>query len=53
MDAQLKTDLKNSMYDGAFANAFAALTGGVFLTGFAIYLGMNEFWIGLLAAMPF
>jgi len=41
------------MYDGAFANAFATLTGGVFLTGFALYLGMNEFWIGLLAAMPF
>lgn len=32
---------------------FATLTGGVFLTGFALYLGMNEFLIGLLASMPF
>lgn len=46
-------DLRNSIYDGMFANAFATLTGGVFLTGFALHLGMNEFMIGLLAAMPF
>jgi MFS family permease len=36
-----------------FANTFAALTGGVFLTGFALQLGMSDFMIGLLAAMPF
>jgi len=46
-------DLKNSIYDGMFANTFATLTGGVFLTGFAIYLGMNVFMIGLVASMPF
>ena len=48
-----KPDLKNSIYDGIFAHMFATLTGGVFLTGFALYLGMNEFMIGLLGAMPF
>jgi MFS family permease len=53
MGFQLTDDLRNSIYDGMFANAFATLTGGVFLTGFALYLGMNEFLIGLVAAMPF
>ena len=45
--------LKNSSLDGIFANTFATLTGGVFLTGFALQLGMSDFMIGLLAAMPF
>jgi len=53
MEPRLTDDLKNSFYDGMFANAFATLTGGVFLTGFALYLGMNDFMIGLVAAMPF
>jgi MFS family permease len=53
MEANTKTDLRNSIYDGILANIFATLTGGVFLTGFALYLGMNEFMIGLLASMPF
>ena len=46
-------NFRNSFYDGAFAHMFATLTGGVFLTGFALYLGMNELMIGLLAAAPF
>ncbi len=53
MEQQLKSDLKNSIYEGMFANAFATLTGGVFLTGFALYLGMSDFMIGVMAAMPF
>jgi hypothetical protein len=48
-----KTDLRNSIYDVIFANMFAVLTGGVFLTGFALHFGMNELEIGLIAAMPF
>jgi MFS family permease len=48
-----KEDVKNSFYDGMFANMFTTLTGGMFLTGFAIYLGMNESLIGVVAAMPF
>jgi hypothetical protein len=46
-------DLTNAIYDGVFANMFATLTGGVFLTGFVLSLGMNELMIGLLAALPF
>ena len=53
MEPKVKTNLRNSIFDGMFANMFATLTGGVFLTGFALYLGMNEFMIGLLASMPF
>jgi len=53
MAPQTEHDLKNSIYDGMFTNMFATLTGGVFLTGFALYLGMNELMIGLLASMPF
>jgi len=53
MGLQLTDDLRNSIYDGMFANAFATLTGGVFITGFALYLGMNNFMIGVVASMPF
>jgi hypothetical protein len=53
MEEGIRTDLKNSIYDGVLANMFATLTGGVFLTGFAVYLGMDEVMIGLLGAMPF
>jgi hypothetical protein len=45
--------IKNSFGDGIFATVFATLTSGVFLTGFAIYLGMDEFSIGLMAAIPY
>lgn len=50
---QTKASLTRSIYDGVLASMFATLTGGVFLTGFAVYLGMNEFTIGILGAMPF
>jgi hypothetical protein len=53
MGLQLTDDLKNSIYDGMFANAFVTLTGEVFITGFALYLGMNDFMIGVVASMPF
>jgi MFS family permease len=46
-------DLKNSIYDGMCASVFATLTAGVFLTGFALHLGMDEFSIGILAAIPY
>lgn len=53
MPSSLSSDLKHSIIDGVFANAYATLTGGLFLTGFALYLGMNDFMIGLLSATPF
>lgn len=39
--------------EGALANVFTVLTGGAFLTGLALWLGANDFQIGLLAAIPF
>ena len=48
-----RTFIRNSFFDGIFATVFATLTSGVFLTGFAIYLGMSEVAIGLMAAMPY
>ncbi len=53
MEVDIGKDLRSSIYDGMFANMFATLTGGVFLTAFALYLGLDELMIGLLAAMPF
>ena len=53
MEFHSKNDLKNSIYDGLFANVFATLTGGVFLTGFALYLGMSDAMIGMLGSIPF
>ena len=53
MGLQLTDDLKNFIYDGMFANAFVTLTVGFFITGFALYLGMNNFMIGVVASMPF
>ena len=38
MEQQITQDIKNSNYDGMFAHMFATLTGGVFLTGFAIHI---------------
>jgi Na+/melibiose symporter-like transporter len=46
-------DAKNSFVDGILANMYAVLTGGAFLTGFGLFLGMNPFMIGLLGAIPF
>lgn len=44
--------LRLSTLDGALASVFGALTGGVFLTGFALRLGANDLLIGLLASLP-
>lgn len=43
IEPDLNQGMKNSYLDGMLANAFAVLTGGVFLTSFALHLGMNEF----------
>jgi len=49
----LRQGLRNSIYDGAFAQIMSVLTSGIFLTGFALLLGANELHIGILAAIPF
>jgi MFS family permease len=53
MQALTSDIVRNSFGDGIFATMFATLTSGVFLTGFALYLGMDVTAIGLLAAIPY
>jgi MFS family permease len=49
----IRQGLRNSVYDGAFAQIMSVLTSGIFLTGFALLLGANDLHIGILAAIPF
>jgi len=44
--------LKYSNWDAVYATAFAILTGGAFLTGFALYLKANDFWMGIIFSVP-
>jgi len=41
------------VWEGAHSNVFIVLTGGAFLTGIALLLGADDFYIGLLASAPF
>jgi MFS family permease len=50
--AEVSRGLRISVVEGAFATGHVALTGGMFLTGLALFLGANSFQIGLLAAIP-
>ena len=49
----LRKALKYVTLEGAFAAVHIMLTGGAFLTGFALLVGANDFEIGLLGAIPF
>ncbi len=53
MNLKANKALQNSIYDGIFANMFATLTGGMFLTGLALHLNMGDLIIGLLGSIPF
>jgi len=44
---------KYSIIEGSFALVFIALSTDVFLTGYALILGANEFVIGIIGAIPF
>lgn len=48
---QIKTGLRNIIADGIASQAMGILTGGAFLTAFAIKLGASNMVIGLLAAI--
>ena len=50
---QVRKGLNISIWEGAFATAHLTLTSGVFLVGYALMLGVNDFQLGLLAALPF
>jgi len=41
-----------SIWEGAFATIHMTVTTGVFLTGFVLSLGANDFEIGLITAIP-
>lgn len=49
---KIKYGLRISTTEGIFAQIHITLTGGMFLTGLALYLGATPFHIGLLAAIP-
>lgn len=48
----LATALRNSTIEGALALTMVALTSGAFITGYALEMGADNFYIGLLAALP-
>jgi len=50
-DRQREIGLKNIIADGVASQAMGILTGGAFLTAFAIKLGASNMMIGLLAAI--
>jgi len=49
---RLDRALVHSVMEGALATVMGSLLGGVFLTGFALYLGASRLQIGILAAVP-
>ena len=52
-DADDRRVLRLILYDALASEAMGTLTTGVFLVGFAVALGANNFAIGVLAAVPF
>jgi len=44
--------LKVSNAEAVFSTVHTTLTGGAFLTGFALYLGADNLWMGLIASFP-
>ncbi len=44
--------LRISNWEAVLATVHATLTGGVFQTGFALWLGANNVWMGVLGAIP-
>ena len=50
---ELEKGLKFIIYDGICTQSMGVLTGGAFLVAFALDLGASNFYIGLLAAIPF
>jgi MFS family permease len=51
-EPKISKALKISVLQGIFTNVHIVLTGGMFLSGFALYLKASPFHIGLLAAIP-
>jgi len=50
--SQVSLGLRISIIEGGFAMVYSTLSGGMFLTGLALWLGANSFQIALLSAIP-
>ncbi|MGM0415163.1 MAG: MFS transporter, partial [Bacillota bacterium] len=48
----IKRDMSYSIKDGLFSNVMTTIFTGVYLTGFALELGVSQYLIGLLASLP-
>jgi MFS family permease len=49
---KIASGLRLSILEGTFAQVHINLTAGMFLTSYALYLGLNDLGIGLLSAIP-
>lgn len=51
-DVERRSGMNWITWDGILANLYVSLTGGVFLTGFALLVGAGEVAIGVLSGLP-
>ncbi len=52
-DQEREHGLRLLVLEAAFSSGTGALTSGVILTAFALHLGANNLWVGVLASAPF
>lgn len=52
-DPRLRGSLRASLMDGMLAEVVSVCATGSVLTGWALYLKMGPFWVGVLGALPF
>lgn len=52
-ETELETGLRRLIGEAAWSSATSALTSGVILTAFALYLGASNLMVGVLASAPF
>ncbi len=51
-EQDIQKGLRVAVWEGCFATVHITLTTGAFLTGFALMLGVNDFQVALLTAIP-
>ncbi len=51
-EQDIQKGLRIAIWEGCFATVHITLTTGAFLTGFALMLGVNDFQVALLTAIP-
>lgn len=52
MDTKTDRALRLSILEGIFAQFHITLTGGMFLTSFALFLNLNDLQLGILSSIP-